>query len=156
MCITGTDGKRSRRYGLAERQFRQHRERYRGRTAVFENIRKFLTYILAHNVPELITYLGFALFTIPLPLTPIQVLSIDMATDSLTALGLGSEKPYPLVMQRPPRPQSERLFNGAWRYVLTCARPYRSCSSLLLKKAGNTVIIWLCMIHFTYKPPPPV
>jgi sodium/potassium-transporting ATPase subunit alpha len=79
--------------------------------AVFDNIRKFLTYILTHNVAELIPYLAFALFKIPLPLTPIQVLSIDMGTDSLTALGLGIERPDPQVMARPPRPQTERLLN---------------------------------------------
>jgi len=79
--------------------------------AVFDNIRKFLTYILTHNVAELIPYLAFALFKIPLPLTPIQILSIDMGTDSLTALGLGVEKPDPQVMARPPRPHTERLLN---------------------------------------------
>jgi sodium/potassium-transporting ATPase subunit alpha len=84
--------------------------------AVFENIRKFLTYILAHNVPELIPYFGFALFQIPLPLTPIQILSIDMGTDSLTALGLGVEKPDPEFMQVPPRSRNERLLN--WPLVL--------------------------------------
>jgi len=78
--------------------------------AVFDNIRKFLTYILAHNVPELVPYLAFSLFAIPLPLTPIQILSIDMGTDSLTALGLGVERPDPRVMQRPPRARGERLF----------------------------------------------
>ena len=81
--------------------------------AVFENIRKFLTYILTHNVPELVPYLAFSLFAIPLPLTPIQILSIDMGTDSLTALGLGTERPDPRVMRRPPRPQGDRLFNAA-------------------------------------------
>jgi sodium/potassium-transporting ATPase subunit alpha len=81
--------------------------------AVFENIRKFLTYILAHNVPELVPYLAFSLFAIPLPLTPIQILSIDMGTDSLTALGLGIEAPDPHVMRRPPRPRGARLFNRA-------------------------------------------
>ena len=84
--------------------------------AVFENIRRFLTYILAHNVPELIPYLAFMLFKIPLPLTPIQILSVDMGTDSLTALGLGVERPDPKVMQQPPRSQNERLFN--WPLVL--------------------------------------
>ena len=78
--------------------------------AVFDNIRKFLTYILAHNVPELVPYLAFSLFAIPLPLTPIQILSIDMGTDSLTALGLGVERPDPQIMQRPPRARGERLF----------------------------------------------
>jgi sodium/potassium-transporting ATPase subunit alpha len=81
--------------------------------AVFENIRKFLTYILAHNVPELVPYLAFSLFAIPLPLTPIQILAIDMGTDSLTALGLGVEKPDPQVMRRPPRSRHERLFDWA-------------------------------------------
>jgi magnesium-transporting ATPase (P-type) len=79
--------------------------------AVYENIRKFLTYVLVHNVAELIPFLGFALFRIPLALTPIQALAVDMGTDSLTALGLGVERPAPQVMQRPPRPQGEELMN---------------------------------------------
>jgi calcium-translocating P-type ATPase len=83
-----------------------------GRT-VFENIQKFLTYILAHNVPELVPYLAFSLLPIPLALTPIQILVIDMGTDSLTALGLGVEQPDPHVLQRPPRSRRKRLFNWA-------------------------------------------
>jgi calcium-translocating P-type ATPase len=79
--------------------------------AVFENIQKFLTYILAHNVPELVPYLAFSLFPIPLALTPIQILFVDMGTDSVTALGLGVEKPDAHVMQRPPRSRHKRLFN---------------------------------------------
>ena len=79
--------------------------------AVFENIRKFLTYVLVHNVAELIPYLGFLLFTIPLALTPIQALAIDMGTDTLSALGLGVERPDPKIMRRPPRPLGERLMN---------------------------------------------
>ncbi len=88
--------------------------------AVFQNIRKFLTYVLVHNVAELVPFLAFALFKIPLPLTPIQALSVDMATDSLTALGLGVERPDPRDMLQPPRPQSERLLNWpvAWRAYL--------------------------------------
>jgi sodium/potassium-transporting ATPase subunit alpha len=79
--------------------------------AVFENIRKFLTYVLVHNVAELMPYLGFLLFKIPLALTPVQALSIDMGSDTLTALGLGVERPDPQVMRRPPRPHGERLMN---------------------------------------------
>jgi calcium-translocating P-type ATPase len=79
--------------------------------AVFQNIRKFLTYVLVHNVAELVPYLAFVLFKVPLALTPIQILLIDMGTDSLTALGLGVEKPDPQGMQRPPRPPTERLLN---------------------------------------------
>ena len=79
--------------------------------AVFQNIRKFLTYVLVHNVAELIPYLGFLLFKIPLALTPIQALSIDMGSDTLAALGLGVERPDPQVMRNPPRPRGERLMN---------------------------------------------
>jgi len=67
--------------------------------------------VLAHNVAELVPYLAFVLFKIPLALTPIQILLIDMGTDSLTALGLGVEKPDPQGMRLPPRPQSEPLLN---------------------------------------------
>ncbi len=80
--------------------------------AVFDNIRKFLTYILTSNIPELVPYLAFALFKIPLPLTIIQILAVDLGTDMLPALGLGAEKPDPRVMQRPPRPRHERLLDG--------------------------------------------
>lgn len=81
-----------------------------GRT-VFGNIKKFLTYILTHNVAELVPYLAFVLFRIPLPLTVIQILAIDLGTDTLPALALGAELPDPKVMQQPPRSQNERLLS---------------------------------------------
>ncbi|OGT07143.1 MAG: ATPase [Gallionellales bacterium RBG_16_57_15] len=79
--------------------------------AVFDNLRKFLTYILTSNIPELVPYLAFVLFKIPLPLTIIQILAVDLGTDMLPALALGAEKPDPYTMCRPPRPRSERLLN---------------------------------------------
>jgi calcium-translocating P-type ATPase len=79
--------------------------------AVYDNLRKFLTYILTHNVAELVPYLAFALFKIPLPLTVIQILAVDLGTDTLPALALGSEKPDAGVMQRPPRSRGERLLD---------------------------------------------
>ena len=84
--------------------------------AVFDNLRKFLTYILTSNVPELVPYLAFVLFKIPLPLTIIQILAVDLGTDMLPALALGAEKPDPDTMRRPPRPRSERLLN--WGLLL--------------------------------------
>ncbi len=84
--------------------------------AVFDNLRKFLTYILTSNIPELVPYLAFVLFKIPLPLTIIQILAVDLGTDMLPALALGAEKPAPDTMQRPPRPRSERLLN--WSTLL--------------------------------------
>ncbi len=79
--------------------------------AVFDNIRKFLTYILSSNIPELVPYLAFVLFRIPLPLTILQILAVDLGTDMLPALALGAEKPDPGVMKRPPRARNERLLS---------------------------------------------
>jgi sodium/potassium-transporting ATPase subunit alpha len=79
--------------------------------AVFENIRKFMTYILTSNIPEIVPYLAFVLFRIPLPLTVIQILAIDLGTDMLPALALGAEPPHADVMRRPPRPRQERLLS---------------------------------------------
>jgi calcium-translocating P-type ATPase len=77
--------------------------------SVFENIRKFLTYILTSNVPELIPYLAFAFARIPLALTIMQILAVDLGTDMLPALGLGAEPPDSRVMRRPPRSRRDRL-----------------------------------------------
>ncbi len=80
--------------------------------AVYANIRKFLTYILTSNVPEIVPYLAFVLFKIPLPLTIIQILAVDLGTDMLPALALGAEPPEPGTMRRPPRSRHERLLNA--------------------------------------------
>jgi sodium/potassium-transporting ATPase subunit alpha len=79
-----------------------------GRT-VYENIKKFITYIFASNIPEAVPYLAYILFRIPLPLTIMQILAVDLGTDMLPALALGSEKPTPGVMKLPPRKPTERL-----------------------------------------------
>jgi sodium/potassium-transporting ATPase subunit alpha len=84
--------------------------------AVYDNIRKFLTYILTSNIPEIVPYLAFALFKIPLPLTIIQILAVDLGTDMLPALGLGADKPEPNNMNKPPRSRKERLLD--WRLLV--------------------------------------
>ena len=81
--------------------------------AVFENIRNFMTYIFASNIPELIPYVGYILFGIPLPLTIMQILAVDLGTDMFPALALGAEKPSPEIMQLPPRPKDEHLLTRA-------------------------------------------
>ncbi|MGE5547861.1 MAG: cation-translocating P-type ATPase [Solirubrobacterales bacterium] len=87
--------------------------------AVFHNIRKFLTYILTSNIPEVVPYLAFAVFKVPLALTVIQILAVDLGTDMLPALALAVEKPHRDAMKRPPRPRGERLID--WRLL---ARAY--------------------------------
>lgn len=83
-----------------------------GRT-VYSNIRKFLTYILSSNVPEAIPSVLFLLSggTIPLPLTVMQILTIDLGTDMLPALALGAEPSDPDVMKQAPISRKEHLLN---------------------------------------------
>jgi sodium/potassium-transporting ATPase subunit alpha len=107
--------------------------------AVFENIRKFLTYILTSNIPELIPYLAFVLFKIPLPLTIIQILAVDLGTDMLPALALGAERPDPELMRQPPRPAHERLLS--WPLL---ARAYLW---LGLLEAGVAMAAFFFVLH---------
>ena len=83
--------------------------------AVYENIRKFTTYIFSSNIPEIIPYLVYILFAVPLPLTVIQILAIDLGTDMFPALALGAEKPAGHLMRVPPRRPSERLLD--WKVL---------------------------------------
>ncbi|MDH4027485.1 MAG: HAD-IC family P-type ATPase, partial [Nitrospirota bacterium] len=81
-----------------------------GRT-VFSNIKRFIAYILTSNVPEILPFIAFVMLGIPLPLSVILILSIDLGTDLLPALGLGVEEPEDDVMKMPPRPRNERLLS---------------------------------------------
>ena len=82
---------------------------------VFDNVRKFILYIFAHATPEVVPFLVFALSggAIPLPLTVLQILAIDLGTETLPALALGREPAEPGLMERPPRPRSEGVIDAA-------------------------------------------
>ncbi|WP_249021558.1 cation-transporting P-type ATPase [Conexibacter sp. S30A1] len=82
---------------------------------VYDNIRKFITYIFVHAVPEVFPFLIYALAggAIPLPLTAIQILAIDLGTDTVPALALGREPAEPGTMDRPPRPREAGIISRA-------------------------------------------
>jgi magnesium-transporting ATPase (P-type) len=79
--------------------------------AIYSNIKKFVTYIFASNIPEIVPFILFVLFKIPLPLTIMQILAVDLGTDLIPALGLGAERPEPGVMNQPPRSLKKRLLD---------------------------------------------
>ena len=79
--------------------------------AIYDNIRKFITYIFASNVAEVVPFLATASFGIPLALNVRQILAIDMGTDILPALALGIEKPEAGIMDQPPRPRFKPLLD---------------------------------------------
>ncbi|MDG6256880.1 MAG: cation-transporting P-type ATPase [Methanomicrobiaceae archaeon] len=81
-----------------------------GRTVYF-NIKKFVTYILSSNVPEIVPYILFFFLRIPLPLSVIQILTIDLGSDLLPGLALGTEAPEEDIMRRPPVGKQERILD---------------------------------------------
>jgi sodium/potassium-transporting ATPase subunit alpha len=112
MGITGTDvAKEAADMILLDDNFATIVNAIEEGRAVYENIRKFISYIFSSNIPEIVPYLAYALLRIPLPLTIMQILAVDLGTDMLPALALGAEKPSPAVMKTPPRSPKERLLN---------------------------------------------
>ncbi len=81
---------------------------------IFDNIRKFITYIFSSNIPELMPFIVTANLPImPLALSVKQILAIDLGTDMFPALALGMEEPEPDVMNHPPRPRNQPLLDQA-------------------------------------------
>jgi len=89
-----------------------------GRT-IYDNIRKFIKYTLSSNVGEIVAMLIAPLLGLPVPLTPLQILWINLVTDGLPGLALGVDPPDPDVMNRPPHLPQESIFaRGLWQYIL--------------------------------------
>jgi magnesium-transporting ATPase (P-type) len=82
---------------------------------VYANVKKFIFYIFVHLTPELVPFLLFALSggAIPLPLTVLQILAIDLGTETLPALALGRERAEPGLMVQAPRRRSEHVVDRA-------------------------------------------
>ena len=78
---------------------------------IYSNIRKFVYYLLSCNMGEIMIVFLATLFGWPVPLTAIQLLTLNLVTDGLPALALGMEKGDPDIMDRPPRPVNEPLIN---------------------------------------------
>lgn len=86
---------------------------------IYDNLRKFVKYILATGVAEIWPLVLAPMVGIPIPLLPIQILWVNLVTDGLPGLALAAERAEPDVMRRPPRPPGESLFaHGLWQHVV--------------------------------------
>jgi magnesium-transporting ATPase (P-type) len=106
MGVVGTDVARSAAdVVLLDDNFAHIVEAVEEGRAAFDNIKRFLTYHLTDNVAELAPFALWALTAgrVPLVLSVLQILALDIGTDLLPALALGAEAPEPGVMERPPR-----------------------------------------------------
>jgi len=79
--------------------------------SVFDNLKKFIVYVYAHNWAELLAFIAFVLLGTPLPLAVVQVLAIDLMMEIPPSLSLTLEPPEPGIMERPPRSRRSRLFD---------------------------------------------
>ncbi|HEX7106342.1 MAG TPA: cation-transporting P-type ATPase [Acidothermaceae bacterium] len=109
---------------------------------VYDNVRKFILYIFAHAIPEVVPFLVFALAggLVPLPLTVMQILAIDLGTETLPALALGREPPEPGLMDQPPRARSEHVVQRA---LLFRAWGFMGVISAVLVLGAFFFTLWL-------------
>jgi Ca2+-transporting ATPase len=77
---------------------------------IFGNIKKYLMYLLSSNIGEITLMAGASLLGLPLPLTAVQILYVNLATDGLPALALSVDPPEPDLMRRPPRNSKTGIF----------------------------------------------
>ena len=86
---------------------------------IYDNIRKFVRFVMAGNAGEIWTIFLAPFLGLPIPLTPIQILWVNFITDGLPGLALASEPAEANVMRRPPRPRGESVFaHGIWQHIL--------------------------------------
>jgi Ca2+-transporting ATPase len=120
MGMAGTDvAKESANMVLQDDNFATIVAAVREGRVIYDNIRKFIKFMLATNTAELWVMLLAPFFGMPLPLLPLQLLWINLVTDGLPALALSMEPAEQDLMERPPRPPSEHVFaRGLARHVL--------------------------------------
>ena len=82
---------------------------------IYGNIRRFVSYLLGSNLAEIVVIFAAILLGYPSPLTPLQILWVNLLSDGAPALALGVEKGEPDAMKRPPRSSDEPIINGVVR-----------------------------------------
>lgn len=120
MGITGTDvAKEASSLVLVDDNFATIKAAIKEGRNIYENIRKFIRYLLASNVGEILVMLFAMILAFPLPLVPIQILWVNLVTDGLPAMALGLDKPEEDVMNRRPRNPNEGVFARglAWKVL---------------------------------------
>ena len=111
MGITGTDvAKEASSLVLMDDNFASIKSAIIEGRNIYENIRKFIRYLLASNVGEILVMLFAMILGLPLPLVPIQILWVNLVTDGLPAMALGLDRPEDNVMKRDPRSPNEGVF----------------------------------------------
>lgn len=120
MGITGTDvSKEASSLVLSDDNFATIVAAIEEGRGIYENIRKFIRYMLASNVGEILTMFIAMMFGMPLPLVPIMILWVNLVTDGLPAMALGVDSAEENLMKQKPRPARENIFarGMGWKIV---------------------------------------
>jgi Ca2+-transporting ATPase len=135
MGISGTDvTKEAADLVLADDNFASIVAAVEEGRAIFDNIRKYLTFLLSANIGELLIMLAAGLFGYPLPLLPVQILYVNLATDGLPALALGIDPPMQDLMRRRPRDPKLSIFADLKGWIVGIA--------LLLSVAMTSLFVY--------------
>ncbi len=107
---------------------------------IYNNIRKFIRYMLSCNLGEVLTMFLGMLIGLPIPLLPIQILWVNLVTDGLPAIALGLDPPERDIMKRKPRGAKENIFsNGLLKLIL-----FRGTLIGI-----STLAVFISILHFT-------
>jgi Ca2+-transporting ATPase len=119
MGITGTEvTKETAAMILADDNFASLVAAVEEGRAIFDNIKKYLIFLLSCNFAEILTLTGAIFLGLPLPLLALQILWVNLITDGLPALALGVDPKAPDIMNRPPRPPREGVFTRSVTVLL--------------------------------------
>lgn len=108
-----------------------------GRT-VYDNIKKFIKFMLAVNFDEMIRVIFNFMIWLPVPMTAIQILWINLVTDSLPTLALGFDEGDDTIMKQKPRDPKEWLLKGSWIYIIWAS------------VISSIIWIWLFYYYYTH------
>ncbi len=160
MGITGTDvSKEAAAMTLTDDNFASIVEAVREGRGIFDNIKKYLMYLLSSNIGEIGLMAGATLLGLPLPLSAVQILYVNLATDGLPALALAVDPPDPDLMQRKPRNPQTGIFTrpvvglmvagGIWSTVVNLGLfVWAIHSGRSLQEAMTMTFVCLVLIQF--------
>jgi P-type Ca2+ transporter type 2C len=160
MGITGTDvSKEAAAMTLTDDNFASIVAAVEEGRGIFSNIKKYLMYLLSSNIGEIGLMAGATLAGLPLPLSAVQILYVNLATDGLPALALAVDPPEPGLMQRPPRDSHTGIFTrpvvllmlvgGVWSTVVNLGLfVWALNSGRGLQEAMTMTFVSLVLIQF--------
>ena len=160
MGITGTDvSKEAAAMTLTDDNFASIVAAVEEGRAIFGNIKKYLMYLLSSNIGEICVMAGATVLGLPLPLSAVQILYVNLATDGLPALALAVDPPEPDLMQRPPRNRKKGIFTrpvvtlmvvgGLWSALVNLGIfTWALRSDRSLEEAMTITFVSLVMIQF--------